>query len=362
MIRARAGRIAAIIRKDSRSFSRDRFLLLISLLALGVYIGAFYLLPTEIDETVRLGFHAPPEIAAKKMWVAGVEGLELVEFESSKALEAAIEEGDGDLTAGIDIPDLSTVRTAGQSAEAKVYVDARTPPEMRGLIAAMVRELVLYLGGEPLPITLPNPAALIVGVDRAGHQPGPRDQFRSFLALVILGMEMIALGSLVSKEVQAKTVSAVLATPVTVFDFLAAKAIFGTGLAMGQALIVLIAIGTLFIAPVSITLLLLLGTLMFTGFGMLAGARGRDFIEVMFWVMAVFIPSMVPAIAALFPGTTSTWVKLFPTYPLAAALDAVTSHGASLLDIGPWLAALAAWDVAIFGLGWMVLKRKVVAL
>jgi len=361
-MRARAGRIAAIIRKDAKSFLRDRFLFLISVVALVFYIGAFYLLPAEIDETVRVGFHAPSEIAAQKKWLAGRPGLKLVEFESSEALASAVEDRDQDLVAGIDIPELADAAATGRPAEVKLYVDARTPPAMRHLVAAMVRELVLYVEGEPLPITLPNPATLVVGLDQAGSQPGPRDRFRSFLALVILGMEMIALGSLVSKEVQSKTVSAVLATPVTVFDFLCAKAIFGTGLALGQALVVLLAIGTLAIAPVTLVVLLLLGTLMFTGFGMLAGARGRDFIEVMFWVMVVFIPAVVPAIAALFPGTTSTWVKLFPTYPLAAALDAVTTHGASLLDIGPWLAALVAWDILIFGAGWWVLERKVVSL
>ena len=343
-----------------RALVRDRFLLLISVLALVVYTVIYYLLPTSIDEFVRIGVHQPAGVTVVPE--LSLPGLTIERFDSSEALRAAIADG-GDHVGGIDIPADIVERTErGESVTLSVYLDAKTPPEARLLVAAMVRELTFHAMDRPLPVTLPDMSSIFLGQDRMGEQSSPRDKFRGLIALMLLGMEMIALGSLISREVQARTVTAILVTPTTVFDFMAAKAVFGTSLACFQALIILLAIGAFFLAPLPLLVLMLLGALMFTGFGMLAGARGRDFTEVMFWVMLFFIPAMVPAVATLFPGTASLWIKLFPTYPLAASLDAVFSDGAGLIDIAPHLGALLAWDVAIFGLGWAMLARKVARL
>lgn len=355
---ARTSRIAAIVGKDMRELVRDRFLLLISILALVVYTVVYYLLPTQVDEFVRIGVHQPQGVTVVPE--LKLPGLTIQRYDTSEALKQAIAE-DGALMGGIDIPADVVARTErGETVTLSVYIDARTPVEARRLIAATVRELTFYALERPLPVTLPDLSKIFLGRDQMGHQLSPQDKFRGLIVLMLLGMEMIALGSLISREVQARTVTAILVTSTTVFDFMVAKATFGTGLAFFQSLAIVTAIGAIFVAPAALLVLLFLGALMFTGFGMLAGARGRDFTEVMFWVMLFFIPALVPAIAMLFPGTASLWIKLFPTYPLATALDAVFSDGAGLLDLGPKLAALLAWDIVIFGLGWAILARKVV--
>ncbi len=360
MSSARRQRIAAIIGKDLRSFSRDRFLLLITILAIVFYVAIFYLMPSDVDETVRIGVHQPDEVELPAL-LAVTPGLELVEFDSREELATAVADRDQELMAGIAIPANLHSGDDGATLRVEVYVDARTPVEMRPLIASMVRELTYLVIGEPLPVTLPNLATLIVGDDKLGHHSSARDKFGSLLALMILALEMIALGSLVAKEVQSRTVTALLVTPTTTFDVLCAKAILGTGLASAQAIVLLVAIGALIVAPAQFLVLIFLGALMFTGFGMVAGSRGGNFTEVLMWVMLFMIPAMVPAIAALFPGSTSIWVKAFPTYPLAVALDAATA-GASFATLAPSIAALVAWDLVIFALGWIILARRVRAL
>ena len=360
MSSARRRRITAIIGKDLRSFSRDRFLLLITIIAIIFYVVVFYLLPKEVDETVRIGVHHPDEVEIPAL-LAVTPGLELVEFDSREALAAAVADRDQELMAGIAIP--ANLKSGGDGApiHVEVFVDARTPAELHPLIASMVRELAYLVIGETLPVTLPELDKLVVGDDKLGDQSSPRDKFGSLLALMILALEMIALGSLVAKEVQSRTVTALLVTPTTTFDVLCAKAIFGTGLAALQAVVVLVAIGALMIAPAQFLVLIFLGALMFTGFGMVAGSRGGNFTEVLMWVMLFMIPAMVPAIAALFPGSTSSWVKLFPTYPLAVALDGAAA-GASFATLAPSMAALALWDLVIFTIGWIILARRVRAL
>ena len=48
-------RIVAIIRKDFREFSRNRFFVFMTLLVLVAYVAVFWFLPDSVDETVRIG-------------------------------------------------------------------------------------------------------------------------------------------------------------------------------------------------------------------------------------------------------------------------------------------------------------------
>ena len=78
--------------------------------------------------------------------------------------------------------------------------------------------------------------------------------------------------------------------------------------------------------------------------------------------MAYMVPLLVPAFAALFPGTPSAWIQALPSYPLVRGLVDVTNNGAGWAETLPELGALTAWCVVLFGLGWVVLRRKVESL
>ena len=103
--------------------------------------------------------------------------------------------------------------------------------------------------------------------------------------------------------------TAVLVSPTRVSDFLAAKGILGTAMAFAQAVLLLLIIGSFANQPLILLCALLLGAVLVTGFGLIAGAAGKDFIETLFYGMAFMIPLMIPAIAVLFPGTAAVWVK-----------------------------------------------------
>jgi hypothetical protein len=96
-----------------------------------------------------------------------------------------------------------------------------------------------------------------------------------------------------------------------------------------------------------------------TGFGLLAGSVGKDFIGILFWSMLIFIPLLIPAMALLFPGSTAGWIKVLPSWPLAQVLVDVASEGAGWVEAGPLLGLLALWGAAALATGWMVLGRKV---
>ncbi len=51
----RSGVVKAIIAKDFRLFTRDRFFLWISIFGLVFYVALFWLLPDTVDETLKIG-------------------------------------------------------------------------------------------------------------------------------------------------------------------------------------------------------------------------------------------------------------------------------------------------------------------
>lgn len=349
------GVITAILRKDLVAFSRDRFYVFITVLGLVAFVAMYWLLPSSVDETVRFGVsHTGLDGILAPIAAAEDEALALVEFDSRDELLAAIDAGTDGIVAGIAFP-----ASFPQPAESvNLLVPASLPPEYLPLMEGIATEVAFLAAGEPASMSVAT-NTVILGVDRAGNQISLQEQMRPLLAFFVLMMETFALASLVSIEVQLKTVTAVLVTPARTRDFIAAKAILGTLLALGEVLLLMILIRG-FVGDVPVLLVaLVLGAVLVTGIGLLAGASGRDFIGVMFLSLSLMIPLMIPAFGALFPGTAAGWVKALPSYGLAEAIVGVTARAESWGDLGPALFGLAVWCVVLLAVGTTVLRRRV---
>jgi ABC-2 type transport system permease protein len=212
-------------------------------------------------------------------------------------------------------------------------------------------------------VEFPADETIILGRDRLGEQISMRARMRPLIAFFIMMMETFALGSLISNEVLQRTVTALLVTPLRVGHFLLAKTIFGTALAMGQALIVLVLVGAFTAANWSLLLLIvLLGSLLFTAVAMLVGSAGKDFIGQLMFSLLFLIPLMIPSFAVLFPGSVASWVKVLPSYPIVRLLYDVTVYEALWSASLVYLGYAALWVLVIYLAGLFVLKRKVAAL
>ena len=382
--------IWAMIKKDIGEYSRDRLWAFLTAIVLIVVVAMFWILPDNVDESIDLGVSGvPATVAMAPIGLTGSEGLNLVSFDSESDLEAAIAgeatawqtpdgvviRADGDtppgdatrLAVSIGIafpPDFLEATAAGTRTEVRVYLEGSVPPEVRDVASGMVRELAYGVAGDGLPVDVTDPerSFVVLGTDRAGDQVSARESFRPVFVFLILMMEMFVMASLIAKEIQERTVVAVLVTPATIGDVLVAKGATGALLGLGQAVIVLAAIGAFSAQPLLIFTLMLLGSIMISGTAMIAGSVGSDFISTLFNGMLVMIPLLIPAFAALFPGTASAWVRALPSYPLVEGLIDVSTFGAGWGDVVPQLSALAAWCAVLFGLGWLVLRRKVESL
>lgn len=364
---SRWGIIGAIIRKDMVEFSRDRLWVFLSVLGLVVYVLLFWVTPGSVNETLVVGVHGQGlEQALEEITSGEAGGIRFVPFVSVEELRAAVEGQPGmseRVLMGIAFPDdfLAAARE-GRGGTVTVLVDASVPSETRTALSAFVREMAYALAGNELPVTVPDQETVVLGLDRAGDQIPFRDKMRPFFAFVVLLVEAMALASLVSTEIQERTVTALLVTPARTSDILVAKSVVGTALAFSQAVILLLAVRAFGANWPALLLSVLLGAVMVTGMGMIAGAAGRDFMGTLFYGMLFMIAMIVPAMAALYPGLASAWVQVIPSYGVVQAIFALTTGSTAWGDVVRYQLMALAWCVVLFGIGLLVLKRKVESL
>jgi ABC-2 type transport system permease protein len=358
---SRWGIMAAIIRRDFTEFTRDRFYVLISILGLVFFALIFWLLPNTVDETITVGAYGPGieqllELASEE----GEAGLELITYNSRQALGTAVEEGEDGVAIGLAFPDdFFETMAEGRRTTVEVLVTANAPDELREAMDAFVTEIAYAVSGNGLPVTGLAQDEIVLGVDRAGDQISLRERMRPMMAFLVLLIEMMSLAGILAAELQRRTVTAVVTTPARLSDFLTAKAIFGTLLAFVQAVILMVAIRSLGTAPVLLLTVLFLGALLVTGFALIAGAFGRDFLTVLFWSLLFMVPMMIPAFGLLFPGTASFWIKAIPSYGLVEAIVGITSYGDGWAETLPDLAMVLGWTLVAFAVGLAILRRKV---
>ena len=381
--------VSAIVAKDLRTFGRDRFWLFMTALALVWFVALYYLLPNTVDENVRVGVHWTGTDAALEVLSSSESGIEWVRYASRDELLAALgvtppdDEGadsvwdrikawiDRDEPArtpepigiGIDFPDDFLVKVHLTIPTGVVlYVAPDTPEDVRDALTVLIREGAYALTGQALPIAPPEAETVVLGTDRAGEQVPLRDKVKPLYAFMMLLMETLALGALTAEEVSSRTVTAVLATPARAVDFLVAKALVGTALAFSEAALLMLLVRAFGDRPLMLAVALLLGAVLVTGVALILGASGRDFISLIFFSLLFLIPLAIPAIAELFPGSASPWVKILPTYGLVQAIVGATVYDVSWSDAAPHLASLALWCVAALVVGLVVLRRKVATL
>ena len=160
-----------------------------------------------------------------------------------------------------------------------------------------------------------------------------------------------------------RTLNSLLVTPLRVGHFLMAKTIFGTILAMIQAIIVLALVGAFTAANWHLLLFIVfLGSLLFTAVAMLVGSAGKDFIGQLMFSLLFLIPLMIPAFAVLFPGSVAAWVRVLPSYPIVRLLYDATVYETLWSDSFAAIGYAALWVLVIYMAGLFVLKRKVASL
>jgi ABC-2 type transport system permease protein len=346
------GIIRALAAKDLSLFFRNKFYALITALGIITYIIIYFVMPSTVDESLKVGLYAPvvPPVFER----IPEEGLIIDAVESEEALTSAVT--DGKYAAGIALPaDILDKLEQGLKPLIKLYFTADAPVEVKDAIEVMVTELAYLQTGQPLAI---ETSAEILGPDKIGEQVPTRDRMRPLFAILLLMFETMGLASLISEEVEHGTVQALLITPMTVIDLFAAKGIMGISLAFGQAVLFMAIVGGLNSQPLIMLTSLFLGGILVTGAAFLIASLAKDMMSVMAWGIVVVIALSVPAFGILFPGTITGWVKVLPSYYLVDTIHQVASLDAGWSHIWSNLLVLLGFNAAFVVAGIMALRRK----
>lgn len=349
--------IGTLLRKDFMLYFRNRFFAFVTILALVFYILIYLVMPQTVDESLSIAVYAPsiPPIVLNFL---SDNDLTIQSFDSDEALQAAVTTGE--YPVGIVLSgDFLTSILGGQPTSLRAYFSSNTPVEINDAMRTVLRnafnELSYSLSGSPLNVTFEEE---VLGPDMLGQQIAMRDRMLPLFASFLLLVETMGLGSLISEEVERRTLQAVLTTPARVLDVFTSKAILGIGLALVQAVALMALTNTLRANVPLLLVTLLLGSILVTGIAFLIASAARDLMAVLGWGILVILVLSIPSFGVIFPGTVSEWVKAIPSFYLVDTIHRVVNFSADWNAVGPNLLALLAFSVVIFGLGVLALERK----
>jgi ABC-2 type transport system permease protein len=345
--------IRALVAKDFTLFFRNRFFALVTSLALVVYVGLYFAMPKSVDETMEIGLYAPG-------WPTAVnemqqQGLRIRLAESEDELKEGVT--DHDYVAGIFIPgDLLEKLAAGEIPRIDLYFASDTPDETKEAVASLMREMIYAQTGQTPAVDFST--QVLPGPDMLGEQIPPRDRMRPLFAVLLIVFETYGLATLITEEIEHRTIQALLVTPVSVKDLFAAKGFTGITLAFGQGALFMALVGGLNKQPVIIILALLLAALLVTGIGFLIASLAKDMMSVLAWGVLALVILVIPAMGTLFPGVITVWAKVIPSYYVVDTVDRVANYGSGWPDIWRNLLILVAFSVAFLLVGMVALRRR----
>ena len=227
---------------------------------------------------------------------------------------------------------------------------------MKDIYNILLCEKIAQLSGMELNI---RKSEIILGPDMGGKQISHRDRMLPLFLLMLLLTETLGLANLISTEIEKGTIHALAVTPMRVVDLFAGKGITGVLLAFSPALIMIILTGNLTHNILLIIISLLLGSMMVTGMAFLIASISKNMMTVVGWGTFFMIFLLIPAIAVIFPGPVSGWIKSIPSFFLTDILHrAVNFHigwSGNLINI----LFLLGFNIIFVLLGIFALKRKV---
>ncbi|MGQ9474642.1 MAG: ABC transporter permease [Actinomycetota bacterium] len=161
------------------------------------------------------------------------------------------------------------------------------------------------------------------------------------------------------EEIQHRTARAVLVTPVSHGEFIAAKALTGMLVAFGEGLLLALFLRALAASTwPAVLVFLVLGASLVVGFSFILGAVSRDFMSMAMISMVPFLLLMLPAFILLYPGFASPLLKAIPTYHPVEPLNGILNYGRGLSDYLVAVLVLCLFSSFFFWLGWYILRRR----
>ncbi len=345
--------IKALLKKDIRLFISNRFYFILTAVGLIFYVGAYFILPSKVDEKLSLAMYAPVIPPAFEQ-ILKQEGAEVNLLPSEAALKQAVLDGDYQVAIALP-PDIMDTWKASGKPKIAVYYSSTAPPELSTAMVMLVKELSYAQTGQTLNF---ETDVETLGTDMLGAQIALRDRMRPLLAVFLLLFEVLSLASLISVEIEQGTARALLVTPMRISDLFLAKGILGICLALGQALLFMVIVGGFSHQPLIMLTTLFIGSMMVVGIGFLLASVARDVMAVTGWGMLILILFSIPGFGNAIPGLLSDWAKVIPSFYLTDTVNRIANYGAGWSDVAVNLMVLTGLTVMFVIGGMFALRRR----
>jgi ABC-2 type transport system permease protein len=351
--------IAALVRKDIKLFFRNQFFTVVTILGIVAFIGVFYLMPGEPDDTIAIAVYLSPEIDLETRDFL-IDTLEAEPLPSEGALYSSVEKGDHQAGVVLTAETIDRI-SRGEPVELDIFTAPGTSMELeqalKDIFTVGFNNLLLDTGTNKINV---DDKITVLGPDLLGigESISLRDRMLPLLILTTFSIELMGLANLISEEVERKTVQALLVTPLTSNQFFLSKVIMGIGLALIEVFLIILATGNITTSPGIVFAALLTGSLMITGVAFLIASIAKDLLSVLSWSTLFLLVLSLPGISIIFPTMTGSWIKVIPSFYLSDVLNKALNYGSgwkdSLLSLG--ILGISGL-VMLFG-GSLLLKRR----
>ena len=328
-----------VLRKDLALGPRSPIVLwafvlpvVLTLLIRGVFGGLF-----ETEPRLGIVDQGESQITAAALEMVG---LKVTIYDEVDALLADVE--DNNLDAGLVLQDgFDAAVRSGDAPELQLYIGGESLASDRIVIQVTALDLIRGVSDTDPPV-----AVEVVTIGEAGLDLSLRMLPLVVMYAVAIAGAFVPAMSLVGEK-ESGTVSAVLVTPTTVHQFMAAKVLLGVVLATMTGVMALLLNSALGNEPVAVLCGIVVGAVMMAEIGVMLGAWARD-ANTMFTIFkggAILL--FYPVIFYIWPSLPSWIAQFSPTYYFLQPIFDLSVSGATFSAVWVELAIGVAICVAL---------------
>ena len=350
--------IAAITRKDVVDAIRNRYLLTALITPLFVALLFRVLLPGDSPRNLLTIVVHDSGNSALVAELHNTQQLNVVEAASADTTASEVEKRKA--IGGLVVPsNFDADVTAGKQPELTIYVNNKKSvfeqAAFRRLLDQQVQTLVKH----------PAPARLVwIDVDKETSEQsrsgvGLGQMLLPLLLIMTLGMiGAMVVPLLLVEEKEKRTLDFLLASPASLKEIVAGKALTGIAYTLLIAGLLLVInrqlVGNWLLTLLSISL----GLIFVVSIGLFMGSLLNNIMQVNTWASAVLIVLLAPSFPSLgVPASVETAMRLIPTYYLSEALK-LSLAGSASSRIWGHLAVVLVCSVIAFSAATWALRRE----
>jgi len=352
------GVIKAITRKDVVDAIRNRYLLSALITPLFVALLFRVLLPGDNPRSLLTVVVHDPGNSTLIAELRKAPQIGLVEAGSADAIAREVEKHKA--IGGVVVPlNFDSDGTAGKQPELAIYVNNKKnnfeQAAFRRLLVQQVQSLVKQ----------PEPARLVwIDVDKETNEPtrGGLSLDRMLLPLLLImtfGMTgALVVPVLLVEEKEKRTLDFLLASPASLKEIIAGKALTGVTYSLLIAGL-LLAINRQLVGNWLLTALtVLLGLVLVVSIGLFMGSLFNNTMQVNTWAGTVLVVLLAPSFPSLpMPAVVDAAMRLIPTYYLTEALKLSLAGSASPRIWGHLAVVLVCTIIAFAAAVWALRRR-----